>query len=111
LWYVVVPQKEPQLAGTVGFKGKPRDGSCEIGYTLLPGFEGFGYATEAAQRLIEWAFQHPGVEQLTAETLPDLARSHPRHAGLSESNLREVSTVYRITRRLTTRPRSTTRHS
>jgi len=80
LWYVIVPQKELQLAGTVGFKGKPRDGSCEIGYTLLPGFEGFGYATEAAQRLIEWAFQHPGVEQLTAETLPNLARSHPRHA-------------------------------
>jgi [ribosomal protein S5]-alanine N-acetyltransferase len=75
LWYVVVLQNERQLAGTVGFKGKPRDGSCEIGYSLLPEFQGLGYATEAARRLIDWAFEHPEVEKLTAETLPDLAGS------------------------------------
>ena len=65
----------PQLVGTVGFKGKPRDGSCEIGYSVLLGFEGFGYATEAARRLIEWAFEHPEIEAVAAETLPDLAGS------------------------------------
>jgi [ribosomal protein S5]-alanine N-acetyltransferase len=75
LWYLVVPQNERQLVGTVGFKGKPRDGSCEIGYSVLPGFEGIGYATEAARRLIEWAFEHPEVQQVTAETLTDLAGS------------------------------------
>ena len=75
LWYLVVPRNERQLVGTVGFKGKPRGGSCEIGYSVLPGFEGFGYATEAARCLIEWAFEHPEIEQLTAETLPDLAGS------------------------------------
>ena len=30
---------------------------------------------EGLGRLIEWAFEHPEVEQVTAETLPDLARS------------------------------------
>ena len=75
LWYLVVPQNERQLVGTVGFKGKPRDGSCEIGYSILLGFEGFGYATEAARRLIDWAFERPEIEQVTAETLPDLAGS------------------------------------
>ena len=75
MWYLVVPQNERQLAGTVGFKGKPRDGSCEIGYSVLLAFEGFGYATEAARRLIDWAFEHPEIEQVTAETLPDLAGS------------------------------------
>ena len=75
LWYVVVPQIERQLAGTVGFKGKPHDGSCEMGYSVLPEFEGCGYATEAARRLIAWAFEHAELEQLTAETLPDLAGS------------------------------------
>ena len=75
LWYVVVPEKERHVAGTVGFKGKPCDGSCEIGYSLLPAFEGLGYATEAARRLIEWAFEHPQVEQVTAETLPALVGS------------------------------------
>ena len=75
LWYLVVPQNERQLIGTVGFKGKPRDGSCEIGYSIVPGFEGFGYATEAARRLIDWAFERPEIEKVTAETLPDLAGS------------------------------------
>jgi ribosomal-protein-alanine N-acetyltransferase len=75
LWYLVVPQDERQLVGTVGFKGKPRAGSCEIGYSVLPGCEGFGYATEAARRLIEWAFDHAAIEQVTAETLPDLVGS------------------------------------
>ena len=75
LWYVVVPQNERHLAGTVGFKGKPVGGSCEIGYSVLPGFEGFGYATEAARRLIEWAFEHPEIEAVAAETLPDLEGS------------------------------------
>src|SRR5690349_21847314 len=46
LWYVVVRQTARQLAGTVGFKGRPRDGLCEIGYSLLLEFQGFGYATE-----------------------------------------------------------------
>ncbi len=72
---MVVPQNERQLAGTVGFKGKPVDGSCEIGYSVLKGFEGFGYATEAARRLIEWAFEHPEIQVVAAETLPDLAGS------------------------------------
>jgi RimJ/RimL family protein N-acetyltransferase len=75
LWYLIVPQNERHLVGTTGFKGRPRDGSCEIGYSVLPMFQGFGYATEAARRLIEWAFDHREVEQVAAETLPDLARS------------------------------------
>jgi ribosomal-protein-alanine N-acetyltransferase len=75
LWYIVVLEKQRQLAGTAGFKGKPRDGSCEIGYSLLPAFEGLGYATEAARRLIEWAFENAEVEEITAETLSDLAGS------------------------------------
>jgi RimJ/RimL family protein N-acetyltransferase len=59
LWYLVVPLNERQLAGTVGFKGKPRDSSCEIAFSLLPEFEGFGYATEAAQRLDRMGIRRP----------------------------------------------------
>jgi RimJ/RimL family protein N-acetyltransferase/diadenosine tetraphosphate (Ap4A) HIT family hydrolase len=75
LWYLVVPQHQRQLAGTIGFKGKPVDGSCEIGYSMLPGFAGFGFATEAARRLIAWAFEHPEIEVVAAETPPDVAVS------------------------------------
>ncbi len=75
LWYVIVAQSERQLAGTAGFKGKPHDGSCEIGYSVLPQFQGSGYATEASRCLMHWAFQHPALEYIAAETLPDLVPS------------------------------------
>ena len=39
LWYLVVPQNERQLVGTAGFRGKRRDGSCEIGYSVLLGLK------------------------------------------------------------------------
>jgi len=77
LWYLVRTEhgKVRVLIGNAGFKGQPANGGCEIGYSLLSVFEGFGYATEAAQALISWAFQHPAVNRVSAETLPELARS------------------------------------
>jgi ribosomal-protein-alanine N-acetyltransferase len=75
LWYLVALEPERQLIGSAGFKGRPASGSCEIGYSLLPAFHRRGYATEAAQQLINWAFQDPVVVRVTAETLPTLAAS------------------------------------
>ena len=77
LWYLVRNERgrERVLIGNAGFKGQPADGACEIGYSVLPAYEGFGYATEAAQALVSWAFQHPAVNRVLAETLPELTRS------------------------------------
>jgi len=58
-----------------GFKGRPVDGTCEIGYSVLASFQGSGYATEASRELIRWAFSHRDVERVTSETLPDLLDS------------------------------------
>jgi RimJ/RimL family protein N-acetyltransferase len=33
-------------------------GETEIGWTLLPGARGKGYATEAARAYVEWGFEH-----------------------------------------------------
>jgi len=63
------------LVGVAGFKGRPVDGSREIGYSLLPSFQGSGDATEASRELIRWAFSHRDVERVTSETLPDLLDS------------------------------------
>ena len=77
LWYVQTrPPEAEQLVGICGFKGRPdADGSVEISYAMLPQFRGRGFATEAAHRLITWAFSHPGVTEVTAETLPTLKSS------------------------------------
>ena len=77
LWYLLSRSDEPpQLMGICGFKGKPdQAGSVEIGYSVLSQFRSRGYATEAAARLIAWAFSHQNVTEVVAETLPHLKQS------------------------------------
>jgi ribosomal-protein-alanine N-acetyltransferase len=75
LWYLIRREPTRELVGVAGFKGRPVNGSCEIGYSLLPSFQGNGYATEASRELIRWAFSHRDVEQVTSETLRDLLDS------------------------------------
>ena len=75
LWYLIAFTSKREIVGVAGFKGRPAGGSCEIGYSILPPFQGCGYATEAARRLIAWAFTHPEVQRVIAETLPDLPAS------------------------------------
>lgn len=74
-WYLVVTEVN-ELAGLCGFKGRPDSGgSVEIGYSILSQHRGTGLATEAAMRLIGWAFTHREVREVSAETLPHLKSS------------------------------------
>jgi ribosomal-protein-alanine N-acetyltransferase len=76
MWYFVLTgEGGRQLIGNGGFKGRPKDGLVELGYSILPGFQRNGYATEATRALITWAFSHPAVERVAAETLPELEPS------------------------------------
>ena len=72
VWYAMMRaprEASDMLAGDVGdilmasggFKGPPQDGTVEIGYSVLPRFQGHGYATEMVRALIDWAFAQPGV--------------------------------------------------
>ena len=56
------------LVGSGGFTGPPRDGTVHIGYSVLPQFQGQGFATEIAGGLVEWALAQPGVSRVVAET-------------------------------------------
>ena len=74
LWYCV--RREPrELVGSAGFKGLPKDGTVEIGYSILEAHQRKGYGTEASRALVHWAFQHPEVETVIAHTLPELRPS------------------------------------
>ncbi|MDT7540362.1 MAG: [ribosomal protein S5]-alanine N-acetyltransferase [Acidobacteriota bacterium] len=81
VWFLVLrPDKlesgERTVIGCCGFKGQPlTDGTCEIGYGVLSQFRRAGYATEAARALISWAFSHPQVTRVIAETYPELRPS------------------------------------
>ena len=77
LWYLLSKKHEPpRVIGICGFKGKPdRQGSVEIGYSVLRQYRVQGYATEAVERLVGWAFSHQNVVEVDAETLPHLRQS------------------------------------
>jgi ribosomal-protein-alanine N-acetyltransferase len=78
-WYFVLRGNDttaPTVIGNGGFKGKPAaDGTVEVGYSLMEEFHRAGYATEAVRGLLTWAFDHPQVHRVIAETYPELLAS------------------------------------
>lgn len=56
------------LIGGGGFLGPPTEGIVQIGYSMLPGFQGRGYATELVGGLVRWAGAQAGVSCIVAET-------------------------------------------
>ena len=94
--YLFVHVEDGTLAGDGGFKGPPDEANeVEIGYTMVPEYRGRGLATEAARGLVGWAFSHPEVASVRAETLPDghdsirvLEKLGMRFAGATDRVLR-----------------------
>jgi RimJ/RimL family protein N-acetyltransferase len=58
----------PVLVASGGFKGPPKEGSVEIGYSVLPQFQRQGYASEMVGALVLWAMSQQGVGRVVAET-------------------------------------------
>jgi RimJ/RimL family protein N-acetyltransferase len=77
VWYVIlVEQEQRKLIGLVGLKGPPdQGGSIEAGYSVVQDFQRRGIGTEATRALVRWGFEDPRVQQVTAETFPELRPS------------------------------------
>jgi ribosomal-protein-alanine N-acetyltransferase len=76
LWYFVLTENGSRIAiGTGGFKGKPVEGTVEIGYSIVPEFQRRRYAFEGVGALVNWAFEHDDVQRVIAETFPELEGS------------------------------------
>ena len=76
LYYWLLPSANDGATaiGLGGFKGPPVNGIVEIGYSVLQQFRRNGYATEGVAALVKFAFAN-GVEEVIAETLPELIAS------------------------------------
>ncbi len=76
-WYAMwlIELTDGTHIGDLCFKGLSDDGIAEIGYGILPGFQGMGYASETVGAMTLWAFEHPEVTAVEAETEPDNAAS------------------------------------
>jgi len=72
---------------------------AEIGVRLLPEYEGFGYAAEAARGAAEYAFSALGIERAEAKCFRENAPSErmPARAGFHRGG--EDETIYTFTKR------------
>jgi RimJ/RimL family protein N-acetyltransferase len=79
--YYVAERLEPatprqRLVGVVGFKGPPDPGgTVEIGYGILAERRRLGFAREAVDGLLGWAFGRESVARVIAHTLTELTAS------------------------------------
>jgi ribosomal-protein-alanine N-acetyltransferase len=72
LGYQMVLREEGKVIGCCGYKGPPDEsGMVEIAYITAPAYRGNGYATEAANALIRYAFQSAFITVVRAHTLPE----------------------------------------
>jgi RimJ/RimL family protein N-acetyltransferase len=67
--------KDGVCVGVVEINDGPLFPEKELGWMLYEGFEGQGYATEAAARLRDWAFVELGLPTLVSYFDPNNARS------------------------------------
>jgi ribosomal-protein-alanine N-acetyltransferase len=74
--FALVHAASRTVIGMCGFKGPPgADGVVEIAYGIVPAYRGKGFATEAAQALMSYAFASGRVRVVRAHTLPELNAS------------------------------------
>src|ERR687889_2227682 len=84
--YFFVHPRGRALVGNGGFTGDPDDsGVVEIGYEIAPEHRNRGFATEAAQAMIGYAFAHEEVRAVVAHTLAETNASNAvlRKVGMS----------------------------
>ena len=68
--YFFILLKESILVGNGGFKSKPDEsGTVEIGYEIASEHWNRGFATEAVQGMLAYAFAHEDVNAVIAHTL------------------------------------------
>ena len=80
LWFAnwqIIHQSGQLAVGSACFKGPPDAlGWVEVGYGIEPEHQRQGYMTEALDALCRWAFAHPQVRAVVAETQRDNAASY-----------------------------------
>jgi [ribosomal protein S5]-alanine N-acetyltransferase len=72
LYWAITLTGSPRLVGTIClFQFSDQNRQCDIGYELLPAFQGQGIMQEAAKKVIDHAFQSIGLHKIAAFTHRD----------------------------------------
>ncbi|MDC3424490.1 GNAT family N-acetyltransferase [Aquibacillus sp. 3ASR75-11] len=64
---IIIRTEDNVIIGDMGFKGGPdENGEMDLGYSILPSYQGNGYATEMATAFVQWGLKQPKVKKITA---------------------------------------------
>ena len=74
-WQLGIDARGVGLVGAIGLERDEDRVSAELGYWVGVPFWGHGYATEAACRMVRFAFETTDLAQIHARALPDNAAS------------------------------------
>lgn len=66
---MIVRESDSLAVGSIGLLPPDQAGESRLGYSVYPQFEGLGYASEAAIRLVDWGLGLDGVTAIVA-TIP-----------------------------------------
>ena len=66
--HIMIHTETQQVVGTCSLHDRPGVDGIDIGYALLPEFEGKGFATEGAMAMIKLAFETLGQQRVSAIT-------------------------------------------
>ncbi len=70
--WIIIKNDTKEIIGDLGFKGfNYKDENVDLGYGIIKEERRKGYAEEAAAALINWAFTHQMVKEITAKCLLD----------------------------------------
>lgn len=95
--FVLVRKEDGLAVGGLGFHGAPdEEGQAEVGYDLVEGVRGRGYATEALNALSEWTLARDEARLLHAAIHVDNAPSQgvATRAGYVRASVEEERTAY-----------------
>lgn len=86
---IIIHTDNQVIIGDIGFKGGPdENGEMDVGYSILPEFQGNGYATEMAIAMVRWGLEHPDVKKITASCSD---KNHPSIRVLEKAGFKKVN--------------------
>ena len=66
--FAVILKEENKMIGTLELHTYIRGFKAELGYSINPKYQGFGYATEASIEAIIWGFEELGLSRIECTT-------------------------------------------
>ncbi|MFC0524008.1 GNAT family N-acetyltransferase [Pontibacillus salicampi] len=84
--WIIMDKHKQMVIGDIGFKGQPVNGEVEIGYFVSKIHRNQGYAKEAVEAMLQWAFSHEDIVTVTASCSPS---NVPSYKVLSANGFKE----------------------